>query len=183
MKKTVFVCTLLLFLFCANAQQKTLVTDKEHLFTKDEFGRIDTLLQGYQKRSGNLVVVCTDTLDIRTKAYKDSLIGLYTGDRLIKPYALFLLLSRKNSAIQLESNELDKDSFGKKETIELTKTKGVNEPSYVTEHTKERLQQLMKILSYGLPSLKEKKLEEGVTIICQKSMEFLDALPKKELNQ
>ncbi|MGZ4011726.1 MAG: hypothetical protein ACXVLF_12285 [Flavisolibacter sp.] len=182
MKKRLCLFALSLLVLCVNAQQKVLVTDKEHLFTTEETSRIDSLLQGYYKKSGNLIVVCTDTLDVSTKTYKDSLIAVYTGDKLIKPYAIFLLLSRRNSKIQLESNELSRDSLGKKDTIDLTKIDNEkNEKAYVTEGTKKNLEEFMKIVSYGVPALKEKKREEGVTIICKKAMEFLDALPRKRV--
>jgi len=163
-----------LFAYCFafhNATAQTLVTDKEHLFTKEEINRIDSLLQNYHKSSGNLIVVCTDTLDVTTKMYKDSLIGLYTGNMLVKPYVLFLLLSRKNSIIQLDSNDLLMDISRIKDTTDLAKM------------NTEKLEELAKIISYGVPALKEKKREEGVTIICSKAMEFLDALPKRELNK
>jgi hypothetical protein len=168
------------------ATAQTLVTDKEHLFTTGEINRIDSMLQNYYKSTGNLIVVCTDTLDVATKMYKDSLIGFYTGNMLIKPYALFLLLSRKNSIIQLESNDLplSKDSSGKPDTIDLAKINTEKpESGHLAADTKARLGEFMKIVGYGVPALKEKKREEGVTIICLKAMEFLDALPKKELNK
>jgi hypothetical protein len=176
-----------LFTFCVafyNGNAQTLLTDKEHLFTSEEIYRIDSMLQNYYKTSGNLIVVCTDTLDVSTKTYKDSLISLYTGNLPNKPYAVFLLLSRKNSIIQLESNDLSKDSSEKKDTIDLVKVNAEKPPSiYPTNDTKERLDDFMKIVSYGVPALKEKKREEGVMIICKKAMEFLNALPKRELNK
>lgn len=184
MKKAFCIAALSFFFFCANAQQKKLVTDKEHLFTTEEINRIDSLLQSYNKKTGNLVVVCTDTLDVRTKIYKDSLIKIYTGDKPIRPYAIFLLLSRKKSIVQLESNELPKDSSEKKEATDLTKLNSEkNEAGNASEDTKKGLEEFMRIISYGLPALKEKKLEEGVTIICKKAMEFLDLLPKRPLNE
>lgn len=179
MKKAFCISAFSLFFLCANAQQKILVADKEHLFTTEEISRVDSLLQDYHKRSGNLVVVCTDTLDVSAKTYKDSLIKLYTGDKPIKPYAVFLLLSRKNSTVRLESNDLPTDSSVKKDLTKTEKEQSV----YITEDRKEGLEEFMKIVTYGLPAFKEKKLEEGVTIICQKAMEFLDTLPKKETNQ
>jgi len=172
-----------LFIYCFAfhiAIAQTLVTDKEHLFTTEEVNRIDSMLQNYYKSSGNLIVVCTDTLDVTTKIYKDSLITFYTGSISKKPYALFLLLSRKNSVLQLESNEFSEVNAEKPDTIDLTKDNAEHpESGYLTEVTKERLEELMKIVSYGVPALKERRREEGVTIICKKAMEFLDALPKK----
>jgi len=153
MKKIISILTCSLFALAINAQQIKLVTDKESIFTSEEINRIDSLLQAYKQSSGNLVVVCTDSLDVSTKAYKDSLIAKYTKDDAQKPYAIFLLLSRKNSIVLLVSNDLTKD-------------------------IPNRLEEFMKIVSYGVPALKEKKLEEGVTIICRKAMGFLDSLPK-----
>jgi len=184
MKKTFCVSALSFSIICASAQKTILVTDKEHLFTTGEISRIDNLLQDYNQRSGNLVVVCSDTLDVSTKSYKDSLIEVYTGDKPLKPYAIFVLLSRKNSLIQLQSNDLTKDSLGKGHTTDAIKIdSGKNETGDASEETKQKLEEFMKIVSYGIPALKEKKREEGVTIICRKAMEFLDALPKRELNR
>lgn len=151
------ISTCLLFVFGAAAQQKKLVTDKETLFTKEEINRIDSMLQAYRQSSGNLVAVCTDSLDVTTNAYRDSLVSEYTKDDVQKPYAVFLLLSRKNGTVQLVSNELGKDI-----------------PYSVDD--------FIKIINYGVPALKEKKREEAVTIICKKIMELLDALPKKTNN-
>ncbi len=137
-----------------HAQQKKLITDVESIFTAAEINRIDSVLQDYHKRSGNYVIVCTDTLDISTDAYKDSLVEIYTPASPKKPYALFLLLSRKNSLVYLASNELTKD-------------------------VPNRLDEFLKIISYGVPALKEKKIEEAVTIISKKAMEFLDTLPPR----
>ena len=143
----------MLFVLAMNAQQKKLVTDKESLFTKEEGIRIDSMLQAYKQSSGNLVVVCTDSLDVSTTVYKDSLVAEYSREDMHKTFALFLLLSRKNGLIQLVSNELTKDM-----------------PN--------RMEAFLKIVSYGIPSIKEKRREEGVTIICKKAKEFLDSLPK-----
>lgn len=184
MKKALCLSAFSFFFLCISAQQTLLVTDKEQLFTNEEISRINNLLQDYYKKTGNLIVVCTDSLDISAKAYKDSLIGLYTGNQPIKPYAVFLLLSRKNSAIRLESNELSNDSLGKKDAIELAKMNTEsNQSADAIEDAREKFEAFMKIVSYGIPALKEKKREEGVTIICKKAMEFLDGLPKKQMNK
>lgn len=153
--KYAFIILAIFFSATPHAQQKKLITDVESIFTAAEINRIDSLLQDYHKRTGHFVVVCTDTLDISTDAYRDSLVEIYTPESLHKPYALFLLLSRRNSWVFLVSNELTK------------------ELPNITE-------ELYKIVGYGIPFLKEKKIEEAVTIISIKSMEFLDALPPRE---
>lgn len=152
MRNTIIILACLLFSANLNAQQPKLITDVESIFTAAETHRIDSLLQDYHHRTGNFIVLCTDTLDVSTDAYKDSLVEIYTPASPKKPYALFLLLSRKNSLVYLASNELTKD-------------------------VPNRLDEFLKIISYGVPALKEKKIEEAVTIISTKAMEFLDALP------
>lgn len=137
-----------------HAQQKKLITDVESIFTVAESNRIDSMLQDYHKRSGNYVIICTDTLDISTDAYKDSLVEVYTPESIQKPYAFFLLLSRRNSKVFLVSNEL-------------------------TEEVPNLMDEIYKIVGYGIPALKEKKVEEAVTIISKKAMEFLDSLPPR----
>ncbi|MBL0153635.1 MAG: hypothetical protein IPP93_09140 [Chitinophagaceae bacterium] len=154
MRNTISILACLLFTANLNAQQPKLITDVELIFTAAEKGRIDSLLQDYHKRSGNYVVVCTDTLDISTDAYKDSLVEVYTPESIRKPYAFFLLLSRRNSRVFLVSNEL-------------------------TEEVPNLMDEIYKIVGYGIPALKEKKVEEAVTIISKKAMEFLDALPPR----
>lgn len=180
MKKLFCIPAFSLFLLCANAQKRKLASDKEQLFTTEEINRLDSLLQGYYKKSGNLIVVCSDTLDVTTKMYKDSLIKEYIGDELIKPYAVFLLLSRRNSTIQLESNDLSTSSPGKEDTADPAKKNSEkNDSAYLAKKSQETLNEFMKIISAGIPAFKEKKREERTTIICLKAMEFLDALPKR----
>ena len=156
-------CILLFPSLCQCTKKRKLASDKEQLFTTEEINRLDSLLQGYYKKSGNLIVVCSDTLDVTTKMYKDSLIKEYIGDELIKPYAVFLLLSRRNSTIQLESNDLStKQSLGKRtQLIPPKKNSEKNDSAYLAKKSQETLNEFMKIISplayLHLKKRKEKK--------------------------
>jgi hypothetical protein len=133
------------------AQTKPLMVDKEKLFTDEAASRIDSMLQSYFLHSHNLMVVYTDSINIDAGGYQETMISEFIKDTINAPYALFLYLSKKNGQINLVSN------------------------SRLKEYA--NLNQLMPILGAGIPSLKEKKTEEGVVLICKKAMEFLNGLP------
>jgi hypothetical protein len=144
-----------IFFFSATklpAQTIGLVHDKEKIFTDAETSRIDSLLQAYKQATGNLIAVCSDSLNINTEEYKAHLKAEFIPDPNFKPRTLLLLLSRKNSQVNMVA-------FNLPETNEW--------------------QHLMPIMDAGVGSFKAKKPAEGSLLICKKAMEYLDALPKK----
>ena len=126
--------------------------DKENLLTLQEAKRVDSLLQDYNIKSGNLVAVYTDTADVSINDFRDSVYVLF-GVPGKDIYSYILMLSRRNSQVFSTVN--------KKATPFSSQ------------------QQLIGILEAGIPALKEKRREEGITLICKKAIEFLDKLPKR----
>ena len=134
------------------AQPKTLVQDKENLFTIDEVTRLDSMLQYYRLQTGKMVIIVTDTADISAATYTDQITKQYVPDSTKKIPVFMLLLSRKNQLLFT----------------------AVNAPlrPYVTQEL------LLEIMNAGIPALKEKRREESATQICKKAMEFLNGLPE-----
>jgi len=54
------------------AQTKTLVRDREQLFTEAEVVRLDSMLQQYLSRTGNLLLIATDSLDVSTNTFSNA---------------------------------------------------------------------------------------------------------------
>jgi hypothetical protein len=128
------------------------VVDKENLFTEREIASIDSLLQAYHKRSGNLVAVYTDTANISEQHAVDSIYALFKKNGIDSAYSFTLMMSRKHSLIFSNVN---------KKTTPFINDK-----------------QLMGILETGFASFKEKRRAEGVMLICTGAMNLLDGLPK-----
>ena len=138
--------------FSANAQQSELVVDKENFFTEKEIVSIDSLLQAYHKRSGNLVAVYTDTANISNPDFGASVYATFKKPGTDSAYSYILMMSRKHSLLFSSVN---------KKTVPF-----IND------------QLLVGILEKGFASFKEKRRAEGVMIICSAAMSFLDGLPK-----
>ncbi|MBK9569940.1 MAG: TPM domain-containing protein [Chitinophagaceae bacterium] len=153
MKKSITILFILLAAINTNAQPKTLVQDKENLFTIDEVTRLDSMLQHYRQQTGKLVLIVTDTADISEATYSNQITKQYVPDSTKKVFVFMLLLSRKNQLLFT----------------------AVNEPlrPFVTQEL------LLEIMNAGIPSLKEKRREESALLICKKAMEFLDGLSEK----
>ena len=150
MKLFLPVFTLLITLQVA---AQTHVQDKEQLFTKDEVNRLDSMLQQYHQLTDKIVLIATDSADVNNPSYQNELFQQYFPDSTSKAWVLMLLMSRKSQKIMIV----------------------VSKPllPYISQ------QLLMDIIGTGIPSIKEKRREEGATIICKKAMEFLNGLPKK----
>lgn len=138
--------------FSANAQSSKLVVDKENLFTEKELVSIDSLLQAYHKRSGNLVAVYTDTANVSEQASVEAVYTLFKKNGIDSLYSFTLMMSRNHSLVFSNVNK---------------KT---------TAFINDKL--LFGILETGFASFKEKRRAEGVMIICAGAMKFLDSLPK-----
>jgi len=138
--------------FSTPAQQKSHVQDKENLFSPDEITRLDSLLHQYHQRTANIILIATDSADINDPAYKNELFWQYIPDTTAVEKILMLLMSRKSQAIRIVASK-------------------PLQP-YLTP------EQLLEILDTGVPSIKEKRREEGAMIICKKAMELLDGLSK-----
>ena len=138
-------------------QDAALVTDKENLFTGLEITHIDSLLQAYHKKSGNLVAVYTDSADISANDFGSKVYALFKKTSSDEAYSFILMMSRTHSHIFSTINN---------KTV-----------PYANQ------QQLIGILETGFVSLKEKRREEAVIKICTKAMEFLDSLPGRKTGQ
>ena len=115
---------------------------------------VDSLLQAYRNKSGNLVVVYTDTSDISAEGFAASVQMRYGSPATDGYYSFILLMSRKNSLLFASVN------------------------SHTLPFVNDQL--LLGLLEPGFQSLKEKRRAEGVTRICMKAIEFLEQLPKKQ---
>ena len=138
----------------ALAQSAALVQDKESLLTGEEHNRIDSLLQAYRNRTGNLIAVYTDTADISAEGFTHSVQLQYGQPATDKHYNFILLMSRKNAFVFASVNQ---------QTVPF-----VNDGL------------LTGILESGFASLREKRRAEGITQICIKAIKFLDQLPKNK---
>ncbi len=154
MKQSIALLFALLMYSVLFAQSQTLVQDKENLFTTEETNLIDSLLQAYRNKSGNLVVVYTDTSDISAEGFAASVQMRYGSPATDGYYSFILLMSRKNSLLFASVN------------------------SHTLPFVNDQL--LLGLLEPGFQSLKEKRRAEGVTRICMKAIEFLEQLPKKQ---
>ena len=150
-KYTVLVCALILII-TTHAQQTRWVMDKEDLFTQAEEMRIDSLLQAYHNRSGNLVALYTDSADISEKDFGGKVYAQFKKVAVDSAYSYILMMNRGRSLIFFTLNK---------------KTAAFADQ-----------QKLVAILESGFASFKEKKREEGVLKIFTKAIEFLDSLPK-----
>ena len=97
-KYTVLVCALL-FIITPHGQQTRWVMDKEDLFTQAEEMRIDSLLQAYHNRSGNLVALYTDSADISEKVFGDKIYALFKKVAVDSAYSYILMMNRGRSLI------------------------------------------------------------------------------------
>jgi hypothetical protein len=153
MKKYTGLFCALILIITSHAQQTRWVLDKEDLFTQAEEMRIDSLLQAYHKKSGNLVALYTDSINISEKDFGDKVHALFKTVADDSTYSYILMMCRKHSLIFSTVNQ---------------KT-----TAFVDQ------QKLVAILENGFSSFKEKKREEGVLKIFMKAIEFLDSLPKQ----
>jgi superoxide dismutase len=138
--------------FSATAQQSALVVDKENLFSEKEIAAIDSVLQAYHKKSGNLVAVYTDTANISEQHANDAVYALFKKNGIDNALSFTLMMSRNHSLIFSTVN---------KKTAPFINDK-----------------LLMGILEKGFASFKEKRRAEGVLLICSAAMSLLDGLPK-----
>lgn len=153
MKTLLFTLLIQLCIGYAAAQSVRLVIDKEGLFTAPEEVRIDSVLRAYHNKSGNLVALYSDSADVSEESFGDRVEALFAHDFTDTAYSYILMLSRNHSLVI--------SSLNKKTSPFLNK------------------EFLMNILNAGIPSLKEKRLEEGVLLIFSEAMVYLDSLPKK----
>lgn len=152
MKKILFTLTIALSIVCADAQSTRLVIDKESLFTTTEIAHIDSILQAYHNKTGNLMALYTDSADISDLGSGDKAEAIFAHSYADSALSFILMLSRKHSRGVTSIN---------KRTAALVKT-----------------QVLGDVLNSGLPLLKEKKREEAVLQIFNNAMKYLDSLPE-----
>jgi uncharacterized membrane protein YgcG len=151
MRKSIILFTAFFF-FTGAIRSQELVTDIEKLLTGDEVKQVDSLLQAYHKKSGNLVAVYTDSADISAKDFGDNVYASFKRPGSDDAYSFILMMSRNHSIVFSTVN---------KKTMPF-----VNQ------------QKLVGILETGFASFREKQRGEGVIKICTKVMEFLDGLGK-----
>lgn len=152
MKTILFTLLIQMCIGYADAQSARLVIDKEDLFTTQEEAHIDSVLQAYHKKSGNLMALYTDTADVSAEYFGNRVEALFARDFTDSAYSYILMLSR-NHSMMISSLNKKTDPFLNNEL-------------------------LLNILNTGIPSIKEKRREEVVLQIFNKAMEFLDSLPK-----
>jgi len=133
-----------------SVQEKSLVQDREGLFSPSGVVSMDSMLRDYQERMGIYILVVTDSADISKEGYSDLVFLEYGIQAKGKKEALVLSMSRRNSKVFVTVNR------------QLKKR--------LTE------QQVNGILEAGIPSLREKKPEEAAIIICRKAIDILDRL-------
>lgn len=126
------------------------VLDMEKYLAPEEIGRVDSMLADFHKRTGKVVLMSTDTLNVRDPLYSNELFRRYFPDTTSSEKVLILLMSRKNQLVQMTAS---KTLLGK-----------IND------------QMLLEMIRAGAPSLQAKRREEGVTIILKKAMEAMEKL-------
>ena len=153
MKKYPALFVGLFFFIAAAAQKNKLVLDHEKIFTAREVASLDSMLQQYRQRSGRIIIISTDTLDVSSPQYATNLVNKFVKGSANKPYVFMLLLSRKKVMILASINDKVKP--------------------FIKNRT------LLEILDAGIPSFKENRTAEGSKLVCKKAMEFLNTLPGK----
>jgi uncharacterized membrane protein YgcG len=126
------------------------VLDIEKYLSAEEVARVDSMLAEFHKRTGNVVLMSTDSLNIQDPLYKNELFSRYYPDSTSSQKVMMLILSRKNQLVQI--------------------TMGRNLQPFFAE------QRITEMIFAGAPALQAKRREEGVTIILRKAMEALGAL-------
>jgi uncharacterized membrane protein YgcG len=140
-----------LFIFLiivVQASAQSYVLDKEQYLDAEEISRVDSLLSAYHKRTGTVVLMSTDSLNINSPTYVNELFQKYFPDTTSSTRVLMLLMSRKHQFVKMVASK----------------------PlmPHITQ------QQMLEMISAGAPSLQAKRREEGVTLILKKAMETLD---------
>ena len=131
-------------------QAQSYVLDMEKYLSAEEVARVDSMLAEFHKRTGKVVLMSTDSLNIHDPSYKNDLFSRYFPDSTSTEKVMMLVMSRKNQLVQI--------------------TIGRNLLPYFTE------QKLTEMIFAGAPALQARRREEGVTIILRKAMEALEAL-------
>lgn len=154
MKKLMLILCGCLPVLSVMAQPAPLLQDRENLLTISEGRSIDSLLQQYRQRSGNLVAVYTDTVDVSLQEVGLSVQMQYGDPKTDKHYTFILLMSRRHGVLFASVNQ---------STI-----------PYVNEAL------LTGILQKGTSALKDQRRADGIREICQAAMEFMGRLPVKK---
>ena len=144
----------LVFTRPAMAQDTPLLQDRENLLTAGERLQIDSLLEHYRKRTGQLVAVYTDTADISSPDFTLSVQRQYGDPKTDRHYNFILLMSRKNGLLFASVNQ--------------------STMPFVNNEL------LTGILEKGVASLQAQRRADGVREICQAAMQFLDQLPVRK---
>ena len=142
---------LAIFLIIAvQTKAQSYVLDIEKYLSPEEAARVDSMLAGFHKRTGKLVLMSTDTLNIQDPSYKNDLFSRYYPNSTSTEKVMMLILSRKNQLVQITMGRNLKPFFSDQEITEM--------------------------IFAGAPALQAKRREEGVTTILRKAMEALNAL-------
>jgi uncharacterized membrane protein YgcG len=126
------------------------VLDLEKYLSPEEATRVDSMLAGFHKRTGKVVLMSTDSLNIKEPSYKSNLFSRYYPDSTSNERVMMLVLSRKNQLVQI--------------------TMSRNLLPFFTD------QKITEMIFAGAPALQARRREEGVTTILRKVMEALEAL-------
>jgi uncharacterized membrane protein YgcG len=138
----------ILLILALHTSAQSYVLDKEQYLNTEEIARVDSLLSAYHKRTGNVVLMSTDSLDINSSSYTSEIFKRYFPDTTSSTRVLMLLMSRKNQFVKM---------IASKPLM-----------PHITQ------QQMLDMIGAGAPSLQAKRREEGVTLILKKAMETLD---------
>jgi uncharacterized membrane protein YgcG len=138
-----------IFLFIAvQASAQSYVLDKEQYLNTEEIVRVDSMLAAFHKRTGSVVLLSTDSQNIRSPLYNSEIYNRYFPDSTSSTRVLMLLMSRKNQYVTMVAS---------KPLI-----------PYISQ------QQMLEMIGAGAPALKVKRREEGVVIILKKAMDALE---------
>lgn len=148
--KNVFLFIFLIIAIQTSAQ--SYVLDQEKYLKPDEVARVDSMLSAFHKRTGTVLLMSTDSLDINSSDYNNKIFQRYFPDTTSSNRVLMLLMSRKTQFVKIVASK--------------------SLLPFIDQV------QMLDMINAGAPSLRAKKGEEGVTLILKKAMETIDKLPR-----
>lgn len=148
--KNVFLVIFLIIAIQTSAQ--SYVLDQEQYLKPEEVARVDSMLSDFHKRTGTVLLMSTDSLNINSADYTNKIYQRYFPGTTSSNRVLMLLMSRKTQVVKMVASK------------PLT--------TFIDR------MQMLDMINAGAPSLRAKKGEEGVTLILKKAMEELDKLPR-----
>ncbi|HLO81056.1 MAG TPA: TPM domain-containing protein [Chitinophagaceae bacterium] len=145
MRNALFVIFLII---SVQTSAQSYVLDKEQYLNAEEIARVDSMLAAFHKKTGSVVLMSTDSLDIKSPLYTSEIYQRYFPDSTSSTRILMLLMSRKNQYVTMVASK--------------------PLATYISQ------QQMLDMIFAGAPALQAKRREEGVVIILKKAMEALE---------